>query len=89
MKQVISDYKLRPRAKKGARTVAANEKFVPDDYEELFAELDGDIADWWKQVEEDGEAPADIDVNKKPETIGGRRTRKARRNLRKTRKSRR
>jgi hypothetical protein len=87
MKQVISDYKLRPRAKKGTRVAVANEKFVPDDYEELFAELDGDIADWWKQVEEDGEIPANINASKKRETIGGRRTRRNLRKVRKTRKN--
>lgn len=87
LRHVISDYKLRPKVKKGAVGVAVNEKFVPDDYEELFAEIDGDIAEWWKQVEEDGETPADIDANKKQEKIGGRRTRKPLRKGRKTRKN--
>ena len=86
LRHVVSDYRLRPKVRKGA--AGPNEKFVPDDYEELFAEIDGDIADWWKQVEEDGELPADIDPTKKHEAMGGRRTRRNRRNRRNARRAR-
>jgi hypothetical protein len=86
VRDIVSEYRLRPKIKKGASAAVPNEKFVPDNYEELFAEIDGDIADWWKQVEEDGELPADIDSTKKQETIGGRRTRRSLRKVRRTRK---
>jgi len=83
VREVISDYRLRPKVKKGSTGVVPNEKLARNDYVEMFAEIDGDIADWWKNIEQDAEVPVNIDPRAKRETIGGR---KSRRKTRRTRK---
>ena len=70
---------LRPPQKKGMGTSA----FLPSDYVDLYAEIDSDIADWWKLVgEEKGDLPVTINPIIREKMGGGKLT------LRKTRKSR-
>ena len=66
--------------------------YVPSDYSELYAEIDGDVANWWTIVGDDaGDLPALINPKKpREEMAGGKRmlTRRRNRNSQKTRKSR-
>jgi len=78
LREVISQYKLRTKTKSSVASAKPEEKFLPIEYEELYAELNSDYSDWWKQVERESPLPPDLNVTKKGNAYGGRRRYKKR-----------